>query len=531
MLRRGRGECRARARERALSMRWLALAALMLMTAPLHARAIEGRPVAVATPAGTLEGRAKDGVEAFVGIPYAAPPVGPLRWRPPAPAPRWKGVRVAAEFGNDCPQVRFAGDATPSTQPMGEDCLTLNLWRPAGAKNLPVMVWIHGGGFVAGSSTSPVLDGAALAKRGVLLVSFNYRLGRFGFFAHPALTKEAGGKPHANFAFLDMIAALEWVKANATAFGGDPANVTIFGESAGGAAVAFLVASPLAKGLFDKAIVMSGAGRQRYARIDTDRPGRTSAHMAGVGFAAKAGLVQPDQAALRALSADVVQGGLAIWDLQGELFTGPVIDGLSVVADPVERFAKGAVPKIPFIIGSTSAELSEQPYAPVMMDLIRAQTSIAGMAALERAYGDPPALALIDDYFFTESARGYARMMAAHRAPTWRYVFDHVAEADRATRKGAAHASELAYLFGNLPTGAGPSDREAARLLGDYWTNFAKAGDPNGAALPAWPRYGADDPLLLFGAAGAAVETDRGPARLDAVERAMAERRAGETTP
>lgn len=511
-------------------MRWLAPILLMLMTTPLYARSIEGRPVAVAAAAGTLEGRAKDGVEAFVGIPYAAPPIGPLRWRPPEPAPRWKGIRVAAAFGNDCPQLRFPGDATPSTQPLDEDCLTLNLWRPEGARRLPVMVWIHGGSFVAGSSTSPVLDGAALARRGVLLISFNYRLGRFGFFAHPALTREAGGKPHANFAFLDMIAALQWVKANAAAFGGDPDNVTIFGESAGGSAVNFLVASPMAEGLFDKAIVMSGANRERFARIDVDRPGRTSAQFAGVGFAAKAGLVQPDAAALRALPADKVQGGLAMWDVQGELFAGPVIDGHSVVADPIERFAGGAVPKIPYIIGSTSAELSEEAYAPVMMDLIRARTSISGMASLERAYGDPPALGLIDDYLFTEAARGYARIMAAHGAPTWRYVFDHIAEADRAKRKGAAHASELAYLFSNLPAAAGADDRKIAKMMGDYWVNFARTGDPNGDALPDWPRSGANDPLLLFGASDATAETNRNTARLDAVERVMAERRAGETT-
>ncbi|WP_222926906.1 carboxylesterase/lipase family protein [Sphingomonas gilva] len=512
----------------------------MLMTAPLHARSIEGRPVAVAAPAGTLEGRAGDGVEGFVGIPYAAPPVGPLRWRPPEPAPRWQGVRVAAAFGNDCPQVRFPGDATPSTQPMDEDCLTLNLWRPEGAAagspgeggaprpRLPVMVWIHGGSFVAGSSNSPVLDGAALARRGVLLVSFNYRLGRFGFFAHPALTREAGGRPHANFAFLDMIAALQWVKANAAAFGGDPANVTIFGESAGGSAVNFLVASPMAEGLFDKAIVMSGANRERFARIDVDRPGRTSAQFAGVGFAAKAGLQQPDAAALRALPADKVQGGLAMWDLQGEIFAGPVIDGHSVVADPIERFSSVAVPRIPYIIGSTSAELSEESYAPVMMDLVRARSSNAAMALLERAYGDPPGFGLIDDFMFTEAARGYARIMAGHGAPAWRYIFDHVAEADRAGRKGAAHASELAYLFGNLPDSAGPSDRETARLMGDYFTNFAATGDPNGAGLPAWPRQAVGDPLLRFGATGAEAGSDASQARLDAVEQAATMRRAGE---
>jgi para-nitrobenzyl esterase len=502
------------------------LGALLAMTANLAAaRETAGSPVSVTVPAGALAGRTQAGVDAFVGIPYAAPPVGPLRWRAPAPAPRWQGTRQAVRFGNDCPQVRYPGDATPSDQAMSEDCLVLNVWRPAGAARgrLPIMVWIHGGAFVAGSSASPVLDGAALARRGVILVSFNYRLGRFGFFAHPALTREAGGHPDANFAFLDMIAALRWVRDNGAALGGDPGNVTIFGESAGGAAVGFLMASPEARGLFHKAALMSGASRQPYARLDTDRPSRISAQMAGVGFAVGAGLAEPDPAALRALPTDKVFGGLAFYDLQPLSFTGPVIDGRTVLADPDLRFAAGDVPAIPFIVGSTSAELSEESFAGIMMDLIRAQQSRNGMALLTRAYGDPPARALIDDYFFGEAARGFARMMA-RRAPTWRYVFDHVAEADRRQRHGASHASELAYLFGNLPATAGPGDRETARLMGDYWVNFARTGDPNGAGLPAWPRQGRGDPLLLFGANGASVERNRNTARLDAVERAMAAR-------
>jgi para-nitrobenzyl esterase len=513
--------------------------ALMVMTAsPAMARELSGAPVTVTAPAGTIEGRTQGGVDGFADIPYAAPPVGPLRWRPPGPAPRWQGARQAVRFGNDCPQLRIPGDATPSDQPMSEDCLVLNVWRPAGAHGpsarsrgeeraprapLPVMVWIHGGAFVAGSSASPVLDGAALARRGVVLISFNYRLGRFGFFAHPALTREAGGHPDANFAFLDMIAALRWVRDNAAAFGGDPGNVTIFGESAGGAAVAFLMAAPPARGLFHKAILQSGAGRQPYARLDTDRPSRISAHMAGFGFAAGAGLSEPDPAALRALPTEKVLGGLAFYDLQPLSFTGPVIDGRTVLADPDDQFAAGRVPAVPFMIGSTGAELSEEPFAGIMLDLIRAQQGAAGMAILQRAYGDPPARALIDDYFFTEGARGFARMMA-RRAPTWLYVFDHVAEVDRGRRHGANHASELAYLFGNLPANAGPDDRETARLMGDYWVNFARTGDPNGASLPGWPRLGRGDPLLLFGANAASVERNRNAARLDAVERAMAAR-------
>ncbi len=506
------------------ALRFALSAALVLlsMTGPACARSIDGAPTVVDAPAGRLEGRARDGVEAFVGIPYATAPVGPLRWRPPQPAARWTGIRPAAEFGNDCPQQRLAGDATPSDQPMSEDCLAINLWSPVAARALPVMVWIHGGGFVMGSSAAPALDGAALARRGVVLVSFNYRLGRFGFFAHPALTAEVGGEPAVNFALLDMIAALRWVKVNAAAFGGDPANVTIFGESAGGAAVDVLMASPAAQGLFEKAIVQSGASRLAYARPRTGRPGQISAEAAGVAFATAAGLRDPDADQLRALPAEVVQGGLGLADMQYDRFTAPVIDGAIVLADPVERFAAGAVPAVPFIVGSNGAELSQEAFTPQLMDAIKAQLGRESLADLKRVYGDPPASALIDDYLFTEAARGYARFMAARGAPVYRYVFNYVAEAERSRRTGAAHASELAFLFGNLSASATPADRATARLMGDYWTNFAKTGDPNARGLPLWPRQAAGDPVLLFSDKGALAERGRDTERLDAIERAAA---------
>jgi len=213
---------------------------------------------------GTLHGAAADGVSAFKGIPYVAPPVGPLRWHAPEAPPAWTGARDATGFGADCMQNLFPG-ATGSGQPQSEDCLFLNVWTPAhpkGAK-LPVMVWIHGGGFVGGSSALAETDGARLAKRGVVVVSFNYRLGRFGFFAHPALT---AGREGGNWGLLDQIAALRWVQRNVAAFGGDPGNVTILGESAGGESVIRLMASPAARGLFAKAIASSGGGRDAWPR-------------------------------------------------------------------------------------------------------------------------------------------------------------------------------------------------------------------------------------------------------------------------
>ena len=500
----------------------LAILALLTLSTPAQARTLDGTPVIVQAPAGKLAGRALNGVEGFAGIPYVRPPTGALRWRAPQPAPAWAGVRDAAAFGNDCPQQRLPFDATPSTQPTGEDCLALNIWRPAGARRLPVMVWIHGGGFVMGSSASPVLDGAALARRGVVLVSFNYRLGRFGFFAHPALTAEAGGRPTADFALLDMIAALRWVKANIAAFGGDPAKVTIFGESAGGAAVNLLMASPLARGLFSKAIVESGATRLPYARLSSDRPGQVSAEKAGVAFAASAGLADPDAAALRALTPTAVQGGLGLMDMQPGRFSGPIIDGVAVPADPVDAFAAGHEARVPYLVGTNGAELSLEPFAPLLMASITKQLSAASLADLKTVYGDPPAPALIDHFLFTEPARGFARLTAARGVPTFLYVFDYVAEADRGRRKGAGHASELAYLFGNLPASATPADRATSQLIGDYWTNFAKTGNPNAPGLPPWPRYDTADRLLLIGNDAVAGKAHYAGPRLDAVERVYA---------
>ena len=501
----------------------LAALALLALAPQAHARSLAGTPVIARTPAGALAGRAQDGVEAFVGIPYVLPPVGALRWRGPAPMPKWSGVRDTSAFGADCPQVRLPFDATPSAQPTSEDCLTINVWRPAGARARPVMVWIHGGGFVMGSSASPVLDGAAFARRGVVLVSFNYRLGRFGFFAHPALSAELGPRPVANFALLDMIAALTWVKANIAALGGDPARVTIFGESAGGAAVDLLLASPRAEGLFAKAIVESGATRLPYARLTADRPGQVSAEKAGVAFATAAGLRDPDAAALRALPASAVQGNLSLFDLQPGRFSGPVIDGVTALADPVDRFAAGKTPRVPYMVGTNGAELSLEPFAPILMASI-APLFAGSVADLGKVYGQPLAPALIDDFLFAEPARGFARFMAARRAPTFLYVFDYVAEADRARRAGAEHASEIAFLFGNLSPTATAADRTTSRMMGDYWTNFAKIGDPNGPGLPPWPRFSAGDPLLLFSDAGPAATTRFRAARLDAVERTYAAR-------
>ena len=281
-------------------------------------------PAVVRVESGELQGVVDDGVVSYKGVPFAAPPVGDLRWRPPQPAAPWKGVRQAAEFGADCMQGRFGpppAPGAPAARVPSEDCLFLNVWRPASAApaaKLPVMVWIYGGGFMGGSGSSPNTSGTQFAKQGVILVAANYRVGRFGFFAFPALSRERPDETKGNYAYMDQIAALQWVKRNIAAFGGDPNNVTIFGFSAGGVSVHSLMASPMARGLFHKAIVESGGSRDsvltaRPMRVDGVDPNYpVSAETIGINFARSMGIEGTDQAALaklRALSAEEVLRG------------------------------------------------------------------------------------------------------------------------------------------------------------------------------------------------------------------------------
>src|SRR6478736_9648728 len=245
---------------------------------------------------GAVKGAVADGVLSFKGIPFAAPPVGDLRWRPPQPVVPWTGVKEVTAYGHDCAQKPVAIDAAPLGTEPSEDCLVLNVWRPAEKTSaaLPVMVWIYGGGFVNGGSSPAVYDGSQFAKHGIVFVSFNYRLGRFGFFAHPALSAEGKGGPLGNYGFMDAIAAMKWVKNNVAAFGGDPANVTAFGESAGGMVMHMLLTSPAARGLVHKAIIESGGGRNGIfpaRKVQEDTPnGPTSAESVGIAFAKSVGI-------------------------------------------------------------------------------------------------------------------------------------------------------------------------------------------------------------------------------------------------
>ena len=459
------------------------------MTRLLILALLAGAPAAaqqVTVDSGALAGATTDGVASFKGIPYAAPPVGEGRWAAPAPVARWTAPRDATRFGADCVQNAVPGDVSHGA-PMAEDCLFLNVWTPkpaAGAK-LPVMVWIHGGGFVAGSGALAPTDGAQLAKRDVVVVTFNYRLGRFGFFAHPALGQGA------NWGLMDQIAALQWVKRNIAAFGGDPANVTIFGESAGGESVARLMASPATTGLFAKAIAASGGGRDRW-------PSLAEAQIKGGAFAAKAGAA--DLAALRALPADTVRGGITILNKEEGVYSGLVTDGTIVPGHADAIFASGKQVRVPFIAGSNDDELGfvPAPFLPMVNGPILKALG-DGAKVVNIAYGSDERAAryLAGDAIFGEPALALASRHAKAGAATWLYRFGYVTESKREAGKGAGHASDVPFQFGNLPADASAADRAAAAQIMTYWTNFARAGDPNGKELPGWEQLDPAKPALL----------------------------------
>jgi para-nitrobenzyl esterase len=454
----------------------------MLAAAPASAR---GGPV-VAVDAGKVQGAVDGGMASWKGIPFAAPPVGELRWRAPQPAAAWSGVRAAQAYGNDCMQLPFPSDAAPLGTPPAEDCLYLNVWRPAKARTsgkLPVIVWIYGGGFVNGGSSPPTYAGAALARQGVVLVSFNYRLGRFGFFAHPQLTQQAGGEPLGNYGYMDQLAALRWVKRNVAAFGGDASNVTIIGESAGGMSVNALLTSPLAQGLFAKAVVLSGGDGK------SADPGLAAVEQAGVDFASAKGIAAGDPHALdklRALPPDQVVDGMNLANRAPQnpaTYVGPFVDG-KVAVDAGAAFAAGRFAKVPVMIGATSAD-------------------IGGKTG-----------------FMVAGARSLAGRLAAQGVPVYAYRFSYVA--DSIGKPGAQHASDIPYFFATVDVKYGDQatkkDLAMGRAMSAYLVNFAQKGDPNGRRLPAWPRYAGDrDVIMDFAADGKpAAQRDPWGAEIDA---------------
>jgi para-nitrobenzyl esterase len=490
-------------------------------------------PAVVRFDSGALQGVVDDGIAAFKGIPYAAPPAGELRWRPPKPAASWTGVRPAVEFGADCMQGRFGpppAAGAPGPPASSEDCLFLNVWRPASARSgakLPVMVWIHGGGFVFGSGSSPMTSGAQFAKHGVVLVSLNYRLGRFGFFAFPALSRERPEEAKGNYAYMDQIAALQWVKRNIAAFGGDPGNVTIFGFSAGGVSVHSLLASPMARGLFQKAIAESGGSRDsvltarplREDGVDPNYP--VSAETIGITFARSMGIEGSDTAdlaKLRALSAEQVLRGTPgpAGANAPSIETTPILDGKLVTETAETAYKAGRQPKVPLLLGSNSADTAGNRIKATTKEQLFArygQWSAQAKAAYDPdGSGDLAALIAKanDDFGQAEPARFAANAFAANGSPVYLYRFSYVQGAMREQlRAGAPHGGEIAYVFGTLSSGRGgaptPEDQAVARMAQSYWVNFARIGDPNGPGLPAWPRHDPGQDLIFeFRADGSA---------------------------
>jgi para-nitrobenzyl esterase len=490
--------------------------------------------VPVKTDKGAVEGTtAASGVRAFKGIPYAAPPVGALRWQAPQPAAAWTGVRKADAFGPRCPQVKVWDDIVFRDE-MSEDCLVLNVWTPADAQKLPVMVWIHGGGFVAGSGSEPRQDGERLAGKGVVVVSLNYRMGVFGFLSHPELTKESPRRASGNYGMQDQVAALQWVKANIAAFGGDPGSVTIFGESAGSFAVSALMASPAAKGLFHRVIGESGAFFTAGDQTLAPKP-LAESEQAGLKLAER--LAAKDLAALRAMSVDDL---LKATTGEGGLRFGPNLDGIILTEPAYATFKGGRQNDVPLLAGWNEDEIRAavtlNPVKPTPQTFAdEAKRRFGAQAdAILRAYparSDAEALesaaSLTSDLFIGYATWKWIEMQARHgKAPVYAYSFDrdiplpkdHKVNGVPVSSKdiGARHAGEIEYVFGALDSlPAVPwedADRRLSELMMTYWTNFARKGDPNGPGLPPWPRYSPQDGpsvLHLDEASGARVDERR----------------------
>jgi para-nitrobenzyl esterase len=486
----------------------------LLASIPMFALAA-GPTYALHLRQGELEGQRKDGVTRYLGIPYAGAPIGEHRWQAPLPAPSWPGTLHADRFGANCQQAPAPNAFRAWTSeyliegPISEDCLTLNVWTPAAdpathlaahsgphrGDKLPVLVWIHGGGFTSGGATVPVYDGQAMAAKGVIVVTINYRLGVYGFLSHAALRAENAEHAAGNYGLLDQIAALRWVRENIAAFGGDPQRVTLAGQSAGAASVHDLIASPLAHGLFQRAIAESGSG------MGGALPDGAASDAVGAQVLAKAGVA--DIAALRHLSAaqlDAAANGLSF---------RPIIDGLVL---PDASYAGRNTNDVPMLTGLTLDEGSS-------MSTTYGQATPATFAArLQARYGAlAPAFARLYPATSNEQAGASAKQlvrdrglastwlwarerMSASSQPVYLYQFTHVEPGPEAQRYGAFHSSEIPYVFATLDRAERPftaQDRALSRTLGAYWANWIKAGDPNGPGLPLWPRARPDAPQML----------------------------------
>ena len=469
----------------------LAFAALAL---PLAASAQAGPAPTAKIKQGALKGASVEGVEEFWGIPYAAPPVGDLRWRPPAAAAGWSGERDATHAGPSCQPNRGGSQV--------EDCLFANVTRPAGARpgqKLPVYVWIHGGGFTIGSATGAFgaqTDGIQFAKDGIITVSVSYRLGRAGWFAHPALCKEG---PCGNYGLMDQIAALKWVKANIASFGGDPNNVTIGGESAGGISVLFLMLAPDARGLFQKAIGESSFGRAEPQAMAIARANALKAAQA-------AGVSGEDAAAAAALRKLPLSAMPYTEPFVSR--AGPILDGRYVLGGIEEGFAAGKEAKTPLLIGGNSYEASLFRPSPTIVDAIPADRKATVMAAFDpTGAGDKQRIAndMTTRQYMTEPDRAISRDHSKAGEPVYTYYFSYVTPAARATpqgRGGAPHTAEIKYAFAGPKQQFADVDLPLAKAVNAYWAAFIKTGNPDSAGGPRWPKFSPRETYMEFGEAG-----------------------------
>ncbi len=441
---------------------------------------------------GEVQGIVTDGISVFKGIPFAAPPVGDLRWKGPAPLQPWTGIRKVEAFGPACMQ---AANSQGNTAPVSEDCLYLNVWTPAkkaGEKN-PVIVWIYGGGFSGGSTSVSMYDGMGFAKKGIVLVSVAYRVGPFGFLAHPDLSRESG-KGSGTYGLQDMIAGLKWVQANIARFGGDPSKVTIFGHSAGGMAVNMLAASPVTKGLFRGVICMSGGS---FAPLQTSEQGGAGlgipalklAESTGESFLKKLGAA--DIKAARAMSAEEVQKNIA-----GGLRFRPVADGYVIPSDLYSIYQSRRFNDTPILLGVTSSELGRSATAAEFEKQIRSQYGPHADALLAvyphstDAEAAKSSIGISRDGTFAWSTWTWARLQTQKgKGKAFEYYYDfHGPNVD-----GSGHGSDVPYAFQTLAAGRGgapkPEEQKLSDMISSYWVNFAKSGNPNGPGLPMWPAF------------------------------------------
>ncbi len=467
----------------------------------------EAVDTAVRIDDGMVSGIMTDGIRSYKGIPFAAPPTGDLRWTPPQPVHPWTSTRSGAEVGPACPQLPRPPNSISNDpcEPQSEDCLYLNVWTGAAAgEQRPVMVWYHGGGWRRGSATNLSPTGAPLTKKGVVTVTVNYRMGPLGYLAHPELTAESPHHASGNYGFLDQIAALGWVQKNIEAFGGDPSQVTIIGQSAGSWTISMLMASPLAKGLFHRAIGQSGGRFGPQPFLTEDHGGIASGEAVGKAFVKAAGVDSID--ALRALPVDTL---LRVPDFRTE----EIVDGWALPKEVRTIFAERTHNDVPILVGSTANESSSSDLPTTLKayrervesqygNFIKAFDEVYPVKTesdIKKAVRDVAGQAR-----FNLQMRRWARLTtAAGRSKAFLYYFSYVPPHPRRDDLGAFHTAEIPYMFNDLSQKTWTYqeyDHRLADLMSSYWVNFARTGDPNGTGLPEWSPYDLEnEPYMEFG--------------------------------